>query len=489
MPVSNPSVINPLILCGGSGTRLWPASRRARPKQFLPLIQDGADGEKRSTFQLTLLRVHGEGFGRPVVIAGSDHRFLVAEQAREVGVEIDILLEPEGRESGPAFAAGAAYIAARAGGAGEERDHGARAVVLALAADHLVRDAGGFAATCQAALPAARDGHIVTFGIPPEGPSPEYGYVVPGAPIDGTVMAVGRFTEKPDRAGAEALIEHGALWNSGNFLTAAGTLLDEYAAFDLDTVTAARAAVENGQLDLDFLRLDTRAFAGTAKRSIDFAVMEHTDRAAVVPARFDWTDIGGWDAMDRVFGHDHEGNATNGFHVGVDTRNCVVSTNGPLVATLGIENLAVVVTDDAILVMDRSKGALMRDAVDAVRAVSPALVEEHRQSFRPWGNYRSLDVGTRHQVKRIVVKPGAILSLQHHHHRAEHWVVVRGTARVTIDECTTMLRENESVYIPLGSVHRMENPGKIDLEIIEVQTGSYFGEDDIVRHEDRYART
>ena len=475
--------IHPLILSGGSGTRLWPASRRARPKQFLPLIGG------RSTFQLTLERVarerSGVAFGRPVVIAGSDHRFLVAEQAREVGIAVDIVLEPEGRDSGPAFAAGAAHVAGR---------EGEGAVLLALAADHLVRDADGFAATCQTALPAAEAGRIVTFGIPPEGPSSEYGYVVPGGPLDGAlhgapgVSAVERFTEKPSESDAGALIERGAMWNSGNFLTRADTLLGEYAARDAGTVDAARAAVAGAKRDLDFLRLDPDGFAATTKRSIDFAVMEHTTLAAVVPARFDWTDIGGWNAMDRALSPDENGNATAGAHVGVESRNCVVVTNGPLVATVGVENLAVVVTDDAVLVMDRARGDLMRDAVAAVAERAPALVEEHRQCFRPWGNYRSLDIGARHQVKRIGVKPGAILSLQHHHHRAEHWVVVTGTAKVTIDERVELLRENESVYIPLGAVHRMENPGKIDLEIIEVQTGSYFGEDDIVRHEDHYAR-
>ena len=470
------SEIHPLILCGGSGTRLWPASRKARPKQFLPLI----DG--RSTFQETLLRVHREGFGRPVVIAGSDHRFLAAEQANEAGVAIDLVLEPEGRDSGPAFAAGAAFIAAR---------EGSDAVLLALAADHLVRDADGFAQTCREALPGALDGRIVTFGITPAGPSSSYGYVVPNEPIAGTenVLAVARFTEKPDENAAAALIAEGALWNSGNFLTRADTLLDEYAKRDKPTVERAVAAVEGAVRDLDFVRLDPLSFRDTAKRSIDYAVMEHTDRAAVVPARFDWSDVGGWNAMTEVFPLDSRGNALSGDVLALEAQDCVVSTNGPTVALVGARDLAVVVTDDAVLVMDRRRDDLMRNAVAAVRERAPHLTEEHRQSFRPWGNYRSLDMGTRHQVKRIVVKPGAILSLQHHFHRSEHWVVVRGTARVTIDDRIEILHENESVYIPIGAVHRMENPGRIDLEIIEVQTGSYLGEDDIVRHQDQYART
>ena len=480
--------IHPLILCGGFGTRLWPASRRARPKQFLPLI----DG--RSTFQLTLLRVARDGFARPAIVASSEHRFLAAEQAQEVGVEIDILLEPEGRDSGPAFAAGAAFIQSREGGSGGGEP--SEAIVLALAADHLVDDADGFAQTCRTALPAARAGHIITFGIPPESASSAYGYIVPGSPLGNKehgscgdfVHAVERFVEKPDEAVAKALIDDGALWNSGNFLTRADVLLEEYRARDGQSVGAVEEAVRLAERDLDFVRIEPSSFARAAKRSIDYAVMEHTRNAAVVPARFDWTDIGGWDAMDRALGPDADGNAVSGEHVAVESTNCVVATNGPLVATVGVSDLAVVVTDDAVLVMDRERSELMRETVETVRARAPKLVEEHRQSFRPWGNYRSLDVGSRHQVKRIVVKPGAILSLQHHHHRAEHWVVVRGTARVTVDERVDLLQENESIYIPLGAVHRMENPGKIDLEIIEVQTGSYLGEDDITRHEDAYAR-
>ena len=472
------SVIHPLVLCGGSGTRLWPASRSARPKQFLPLI----DG--RSTYQETLLRVAREGFGRPVALANSDHRFIAAEQAAEVGVEIDLLLEPEGRDSGPAFLAGAAFIAARDPGT-----ECSAPLVLALAADHLVRDADGFAATCADALDAAMGGRIVTFGIPPEGSSTAYGYVIPGEVEDGAVRSVERFTEKPDADTAAALIARGALWNSGNFLVRCDVLMSEYAARDAASVEAVTASVSASNRDLDFVRLDPASFGAAKAQSIDYAVMEHTELASVVPARFDWSDIGGWDAMDRVFPLDEHSNAVSGEVIAVESRNCVVRTTGPLVATVGLENLAVVVTEDAVLVMDRSRSDLMRDAVAEVKRSKPVLTEEHRQSFRPWGNYRSLDVGTRHQVKRIVVKPGAILSLQHHFHRSEHWVVVRGTARVTIDDKVHMLHENESVYIPIGATHRMENPGRINLEIIEVQTGSYLGEDDIVRHQDAYARS
>ena len=467
--------ITPIILCGGSGTRLWPASRKARPKQFLPLV------DQCSTFQLTLERVVGKDFARPIVVTGSDTRFLVAEQAQEIGVDIDILLEPEGRDSGPALAAAAVYLSRR-----DDEE----AIGLALASDHVVRDVEGFRRTVLDALATARSGAIVTFGIAPSGPSPDYGYIAPGEPLErhGEVRAVSRFIEKPDIERAKRFVANGYLWNSGNFLVRADILLSEYEARDAETIAASRDAVAGAIRDLDFIRLDTASFSRTHKLSIDYAVMEHTSCAAVIAAAFDWSDIGGWDAMDAVFQQDGKGNAVQGQHIALSAEGNIVSSDGPLVALAGVDNLVVVVTEDAVLVLDRRKGPLMRDLVARVRDVRPDLVEEHRQSFRPWGNYRSLDVGSRHQVKRIVVKPGATLSLQHHHHRAEHWIVVRGTARVTLDHEVQMLRENESVYIPLGTLHRMENPGKIDLEIIEVQTGSYLGEDDIVRHEDVYVR-
>ena len=469
-------VITPIILCGGSGTRLWPASRQARPKQFLALV----DG--RSTYQETLKRVAAEGFARPIVVTGHQHRFLAAEQAREIDVDVDILLEPEPRDSGPAFAAAAAHLAARGG---EE------AIGLALAADHFVRDAEGFRRTCRAGIAAAMDRRIVTFGVTPTAPSTDFGYIAPGAPLaaaDG-VRHVERFVEKPDRETADAFVAEGYLWNSGNFLCRADLLLAEYARRDPKTVDAARRSVAEARRDLDFLRLDADAFRETAALSIDHAVIEHTDRAAVVPAGFDWSDVGSWDALGAVLLQDDAGNAHRGDLLAHRAGGNVVLSDGPLVALAGVDDLAVVVTDDAVLVTRRAAQHLMRDLVDKVRESHAPLTVEHRKSFRPWGSYRSLDSGTRHQVKQIIVKPNARLSLQHHYHRAEHWIVVRGTARVTVDGTERLLRENEGIYIPAGAVHRMENPGQIDLEIIEVQTGSYLGEDDIVRHEDLYART
>lgn len=367
-------MITPLILCGGSGTRLWPASRRACPKQFLPLIRtEGDGGVPRSTYQATLLRVAGEGFARPVVVTGNAYRFMAAGQARDVGVEIDILLEPEGRDSGPAFAAAAAHLARR---------DGEEAVGLMLAADHQVRDAAGFRATCEAALPAARGGRIVTFGIVPTHPSPDFGYIAPGEPlgsepIAGGVRAVERFREKPDAGTARDLIARGHVWNSGNFLARADVLLAEYAACDPETVKAAREAVARGRRDPDFLRLDASSFARAARLSIDHAVMERTGRAAVVAARFDWSDIGGWDAMGGVLPADEAGNAYGCPLVAHEASRNVAVSDGPLVALAGVEDLAVVVTDDAVLVTRRDAGHLMRGLVAKVREARPELVDAH----------------------------------------------------------------------------------------------------------------
>ncbi|MDT3377443.1 mannose-1-phosphate guanylyltransferase/mannose-6-phosphate isomerase [Labrys neptuniae] len=469
---SNP--IRPLIMCGGSGTRLWPASRSNRPKQFLPLF--GA----LSTFQETLRRVADAGlFGRPVIVTNKDHRFLVSDQLEALGIEADVLLEPEARDSGPAILAGARHIA--------DQD-GETALVLALAADHMVRDVEGFQRACRQAGTAARAGHIVTFGIEPTGPATGYGYIEPGEEIVAGGRHVVRFVEKPDATTAERYVGEGFLWNSGNFLFQAGVMLADYAMHDPETADAVGEAVATAQSDLGFLRLDATAFARAEARSIDYAVMERTARAAVVAATFDWSDVGSWSAVRDLYALDEAGNAARGQAAFVDARANFVSTDGPLVAIAGLDDVAVIVTPDAVLVARRDDAAGVKALVEQLKASHRLLTQEHRQSFRPWGSYRSLDLSERHQVKSIVVKPGGRLSLQKHHHRSEHWIVVRGTALVTIGSEVKSVHENESVYIPIGAVHRMENPGKIDLEIIEVQTGGYLGEDDIIRIEDIYNR-
>ncbi len=466
--------IVPLVMCGGAGTRLWPASREGRPKQFLPLFG------QRSTFQDTMLRVSdAAAFGRPIVITNTQYRFIVKEQLAEIDIEADILLEPMRRDSGPAIAAGASF--------GIKRD--GNPVLVALAADHVVGDTAAFVAACRAAAHAARAGRIVTFGVKPDRPATEYGYISPGEKLGADVYAVARFVEKPDEAKAAAYIAQGYLWNSGNFVFAAKDLLDEYAAHDPETIAAADRAIDKAGTDLGFVTIDADAFGQAKATSIDYAVMEKTRRAAVIPVGYGWSDVGSWHAVWELSERDDNGNSKHGNAVFVDTTNSFASSEKPLVALFGVRDLVVVASEDAVLIADRNNTAEMKRLVQTLKQVSPAVTEDHIKVHRPWGNYQSLDSGDRYQVKRIVVKKGGRLSLQYHNHRAEHWVVVRGTARVTIGDTVTTLHENQSIYIPLGSPHRLENPGKIDLELIEVQTGSYFGEDDIVRIEDDYRRS
>jgi mannose-1-phosphate guanylyltransferase / mannose-6-phosphate isomerase len=466
--------IIPLIMCGGAGTRLWPASREVRPKQFLPLFGS------RSTFQETLLRVSDAAlFERPIVITNAAYRFMVLEQLAEVGIEADILLEPMRRDSGPAIAAGAVFAQTR------DRD----AVVLALAADHVVRDRAAFVAACRAGFVAAGAGNIVTFGVKPERPATEYGYINPGSAIVGEVRAVEKFVEKPDPVTAASYVKSGYLWNSGNFMFRAGVLLDEYRNFDGASVATVSEAVAKAGRDLGFVTLDPHAFARARAISIDYAVMEKTSRAAVVPVSCGWSDVGSWHAVWELSDKDREGNAAQGTAVFEDSRNCNVSTDRALVALEGVDDLVVVATQDAVLVSRQKDANGLKRLVARLKTVAPQVTEEHIRVHRPWGSYQSVDNGDRHQVKRIIVKPGGRLSLQKHHHRSEHWIVVRGAARVTVNELVKTVHENESIYIPIGAVHRLENPGKIVLELIEVQTGSYFGEDDIIRIEDDYRRT
>jgi mannose-1-phosphate guanylyltransferase / mannose-6-phosphate isomerase len=468
------SPIIPILLAGGAGTRLWPVSRDTLPKQFLPLVGD------RSTYQETLLRVQGPMFAPPIVITGPNFHFFARRQAEEIGVEATVVIEPMRRDSGPAIAAATAIAALR----------NPQAVVLALAADHIILDVEAFRATCLAGRAAADAGHIVTFGIKPTEPKTSYGYILPGDSIaPGGVHAVRSFVEKPDLSTADHYVREGYLWNSGNFLFRADILLAELAALEPDMAAAVKTAVANVSNDLGFLRLQPESFARAPQKSIDYAVMEKTDRAAVVAGQFRWSDIGSWDSLFDITPRDSAGNVLQGVVVAMDSSDCVIHTDQRLTAVVGVKDLVVVSTSDAVMVVPRARAQEVRELVNKLKAGKRPEATDHKRVHRPWGYYESIDMGERFQVKRIVVIPGGILSLQKHRHRAEHWVVVRGTAEVTIGEQVRAVHENESVYIPIGSVHRMANRGKIPLELIEVQTGSYLGEDDIERLEDAYKRS
>jgi mannose-1-phosphate guanylyltransferase / mannose-6-phosphate isomerase len=461
-------------MCGGAGTRLWPASRENRPKQFLPLFG------LLSTFQETIRRVSDSTlFGRAVVVTNAQYRFLVAEQLAAIGAQADILLEPARRDSGPAIVAGAAFAFAR------DDDP----LVLALAADHVVDDTLAFAKVCATAGEAASDDRIVMFGVAPTRPATEYGYIRPGAPLAPGLFAIERFVEKPDTETAARYVADGYVWNSGNFVFRARFLMEEYRRFEPESSSAVEAAVQAAGSDLGFVTLAVDAFGRAVAKSIDYAVMERTERAAVMPVSYGWSDVGSWQAVWELSERDADANAAQGQAVFVDARGSYVASDKQLVALHGLDNVVVVTTDDAVLVASRQSGDGLRRVVERLREAAPALTQDHLKVHRPWGSYQSLDLSERYQVKRIVVKQGGRLSLQLHHHRAEHWVVVRGTARVTIGDMVQMVHENESVYVPIGTPHRLENPGKIDLELIEVQTGSYLGEDDIERLQDDYNRS
>jgi mannose-1-phosphate guanylyltransferase/mannose-6-phosphate isomerase len=426
--MSEPAI--PLIMCGGTGTRLWPASREGRPKQFLPLFSP------RSTFQETVLRVSDATlFSRPIVITNGNYRFLVAEQLAALGVHADILLEPERRDSGPAIAAGALFASRRGGDP----------VIVALAADHLVSDPAAFAASCRTARDAAGAGHIVTFGVRPSRAATEYGYIQPGRALGAGIFTVESFVEKPDTATAERYVAQGYLWNSGNFMFRAGVLIEEYRGFEPGSIEAVARAIERSGSDLGFVAIDTESFTGVSARSIDYAVMEKTKRAAVIPVDYGWSDVGSWNAVWEFSVKDAAGNAAQGNAVFVDASDSYASSDCALVSLFGVENVVVVASQDAVLVARRNDPSGLRRLVQKLKAEAPKVTQDHLKVYRPWGAYQSLDNGVRHQVKRIVVKPGGRLSLQLHHHRAEHWVVVRGTARVTIADAVKMLNENESV--------------------------------------------
>lgn len=445
------------------------------PKQFIRLLDGGL-----STFQATLLRVKDARFGAPLVITNHEFRFIVAEQMQEVGVTGEIILEPERRDSAAAIAVGALLASAR---------H-PEAVCLALAADHAVGDAATFRDDCATAAQLAADGLIMTLGIKPTHPSSAYGYIEPGEPLSAPdAFRLARFVEKPDTKLAQDYCAAGYLWNSGNFLFSALTMLGEFEAFAPQVLEAAVAAVADMKVDLDFQRLDATAFARAVSISIDYAVMEKTRKAGVLAARFDWSDVGAWDAIYDINAKDEDGNVLDGNVLTLDSHGCLVRSEDILTATVGLKDIIVVSTRDAILVADKASAGKVKTLVENLKRTNHREAYEHLRIYRPWGWYQRIDIGQRFQVKRISVKPGGKLSLQKHFHRAEHWVVVSGTAEVTVDGQISYIYENEAIYLPIGSTHRLFNPGKIDLELIEVQVGSYTGEDDIVRIEDVYART
>jgi len=470
------AAITPVILSGGSGTRLWPLSRKALPKQLLALAGD------RSMLQETVRRAQGEGFAAPLIICNQEHRFLIAEQLRAATIPSPrIVLEPIGRNSAPAIAAAALLVAE------DDPD----AVLWLLAADHVIVDTAALYQSLATATAAARTGRIVTFGMRPTAPETGYGYIAIGAALDDApgAYAVAQFVEKPDAANAVRLSTDGRhLWNSGMFVFTARTLLEELATHAPDVLAAVRRSVAERTTDLDFIRLGVEAFTASPSISLDYAVAERTSRAAVVPADIGWSDIGSWGALWELGQKDTQGNVAVGDVLLEGARDCYVRSDGMLAAVVGLQDAVVVVTEDAVLAMHRDHAQDVKKVVDRLKAAGRHEAVAHHRVDRPWGFYETLIEGERFQVKRIVVSPGRKLSLQKHHHRAEHWVVVNGTAIVTRDNETMMIRENESIYLPLGCVHRLENPGKIPLALIEVQSGAYLGEDDIVRLADDYMR-
>ncbi|HTP39490.1 MAG TPA: mannose-1-phosphate guanylyltransferase/mannose-6-phosphate isomerase [Steroidobacteraceae bacterium] len=464
----------PVILSGGAGTRLWPLSRELYPKQLLALVG------KRTMLQDTVRRLAGLEASPPVVVCNEAHRFLVAEQLRAIDcAPRAIVLEPAGRNTAPAIA-----LAAHAALSADEGD----ALLLVLPADHVIRDVEAFQRAVTVGLAAARAGQLVTFGIVPRVPETGYGYIRRGA-AETAAFRIAEFVEKPDAKRAARFIGSGEYyWNSGMFLFRARRYLEELEKFAPDIAAVCREAFAGAQRDLDFTRIAADAFANCRSESIDYAVMEKTDAAVVVPLDAGWSDVGSFSALHEASAQDADGNVVQGDVLAMDTTGSYLHSGSRLVTAVGLKDFVVVETKDAVLVAPRSRVQDVKALVARLKAEGRYEHSLHREVFRPWGSYDSIDNGDRFQVKRLMVRPGGVLSLQMHHHRAEHWVVVSGTARITRGEETFLLEENQSTYIPVGVRHRIENPGRIPLHIVEVQSGSYLGEDDIVRFEDRYGR-
>lgn len=468
-------MLTPVLLSGGVGSRLWPVSREAHPKQFLPLA-----GEI-TMLQETLRRTAGLEAAAPLVVCNEEHRFMVAEQLRQLDLQAGaLILEPQGRNTAPAVA----LAALRAVVADPE------AILLVLPADHLIRDVDAFVAAVDKALPLAREGRMMTFGVVPTAPETGYGYIKCGSALADGLYQLERFVEKPDAATARGYLESGGyLWNSGMFLLRAQSYLDELGRRAPDILSCCQQAMSAATVDMHFVRPDAELFKQCPSDSIDYAVMEKTDVGGVVSLDCGWSDVGAWSALWDVAERDVDGNVCRGDIILDNCRDSYFRSDSRLVAATGVENLVVVETADAILVADRDKVQDVKRIVNTLKKLQRAEVSLHRRVYRPWGSYESLVSSERFQVKRIVVNPGQRLSLQMHHHRAEHWIVVKGTAEVTCEDKVFMLGEDESTYIPLGHKHRLANPGHIPLEIIEVQSGAYLGEDDIVRFEDVYGRS
>ncbi|SEA45231.1 mannose-1-phosphate guanylyltransferase (GDP) [Desulfuromusa kysingii] len=468
-------MVLPVILSGGAGTRLWPLSRELYPKQLLPLAGD------KTMLQETISRLDGiEDVDAPLIVCNDAHRFMVAEQVRQLGLEAQaIILEPCGRNTAPAVAIAALHA--------QKGD--ADPILLVLPADHLIQDVSAFHQAVQIGVEQAEQGNLVTFGIVPTLPETGYGYIRAEQGGKRSAYPVAEFVEKPDLETAERYLQSGDYyWNSGMFMFRASRYLEELERYQPEMLSVCQSSFAGMQTDLDFQRLDETVFSTCPADSIDYAVMEKTDQAVVIPLAAGWNDIGAWSALWDVQPHDEDGNVIIGDVLTADAGNCYLHASHRLIAAVGVKDLVVVETADAVMVAKR-------DQVQNVKAIVEQLKQQkrneallHRRVNRPWGAYEGIDTGERFQVKRITVNPGASLSLQKHHHRAEHWVVVKGTATVTCGDRVMVLSENQSTYIPLGEVHRLENPGKIPLEIIEVQSGSYLGEDDIIRFEDNYGR-